>query len=122
MDVQDDPEQIWDRLSDKYDRVSEAEAENAHSQFMEFAHIESETALQTIAKFNIIVQGIVLTEQSRKRMFIIRPSKRNIFLKQNFLVCSVAAQPSLERMKAQLQDIETGLKRLDGGDEKMKIG
>ena len=51
-----------------------------------------------------------------------RPSKRNIFLKQNFLVCSVAAQPSLERMKAQLQDIETGLKRLDGGDEKMKIG
>ena len=100
MDVQDDPELIWDRLEQKFDRVSEAEADNAHMQFMEFAHIETETALQTIARFNVIVrkchdQGIVLTEQSKKRMFVMRPSKRNIFLKQNFLVCSVAAQPSL---------------------------
>ena len=104
-DVEDDPEQMWDRLKEKYDYILEAEVENAHSQFMEFAHIESETALHTIARFNIVVrkchdQGIVLAEQSKKRMLIMRPSKRNIFLKHNFLVCSVAAQPALARIKA----------------------
>ena len=55
-DIEDDPELIWDRLREKFECVSEAEAENAHSQFLEFAHIESETALQTIARFNIIVR------------------------------------------------------------------
>ena len=33
MDVEDDSELIWDRLKEKYERVSEAEAENANSQF-----------------------------------------------------------------------------------------
>ena len=107
MDVEDDPEMIWNRLKEKFERVSEAEAENANSQFLEFAHIESETALQTIARFNFIVlkchdQGIVLTEQSKRRMFIMRPSKRYFFLKQNFLLAPVAAQPTLETLKAQL--------------------
>ena len=126
MDVEDDPELIWDRLREKFERVSEAEVENVNNQFLEFAHIETETALRTIARFNIIVrkchdQGIALTEQSKKRMFVMRPSKRYYFWKQNFLVSSVAAQPTLETLKAQLQDIETDLKK-NSPDEKLKIG
>ena len=126
MDVEDDPEMIWNRLKEKFERVSEAEAENANSQFLEFAHIESETALQTIARFNIIVlkchdQGIVLTEQSKRRMFIMRPSKRYFILKQNFLLAPVAAQPTLETLKAQLQDIETDLKK-NSVDDKSTMG
>ena len=48
-----------------------------------------------------------------------RPSKRYFFLKQNFLWASVAAQPTLETLKAQLQDIETDLKKNSVDDKSM---
>ena len=117
---------IWNRLKENFERISEAEAENTKSQFLEFAHIESETALRTIARFSIIVlkchdQGIMLTEQSKRRMFIMRLSKRCFFLKQNYLLAPVAAQPTLETLKAQLQDIETDLKK-NNVDDKSKMG
>ena len=55
-------------------------------------------------------------------MFIMRPSKQHLFLKQNFIVASVAAQPTLETLKAQLQDIETDLKKNSNVNDKSKIG
>ena len=124
MDVEDDPELIWDRLREKFERVSEAEVENVNNQFLEFAHIETETALLSPDSTSSFVNAttiIALTEQSNKRMFIMRPSKRYYCLKQNFVVSSVAAQPTLETLKAQLQDIETDLKK-NSPDEKLKIG
>ena len=42
--LDDFPPQIWIRLREKFDRRSEAEAETAFMSFLDFAHLESETA------------------------------------------------------------------------------
>ena len=79
--------------------------------FLDFAHIESETANETIDRYetalqNCLDQGVVVDVKMRQRMLIGRPSERYKFLKQNYLLATVANKPDLEAPKAQLRDID----------------
>lgn len=51
--LDDYPPQIWDRLREKFDRRSEAEAETAFMSFLDFAHMESETADELIERYEL---------------------------------------------------------------------
>ena len=118
--VDEDPVQIWIRLREKFQRISEAEAEAAHMRFLDFAHIEGESANETIERFEMIVkncddQNVVPTEHMQKRMFIGRPAEKYNYLKQNYLLTPVATQPNLEALKGQLRDIDSDLLKPDSG-------
>ena len=53
--VDEDPVAIWNRLKEKYERRSEAEAETAQMSLLDFAHREGETSNSTIDRFETIV-------------------------------------------------------------------
>ena len=109
--VDEDPVQIWNRLREKFERRSEAEAETAQMNLLDFAHREGETANATIDRFETIVmicqdQGVPADENLQKRMLLARPADRYSFLKQNYLLAPVASRPDLISLKAQIRDID----------------
>ena len=64
------PPQIWTRLREKFDRRSEAEAETAFMSFLDFAHLESETADELIERYETAfqrctAQGVALDPNTR---------------------------------------------------------
>ena len=56
-----------------------------------------------------------------QRMLIGRPSERYKFLKQNYLLATVANKPDLEALKARLRDIDGDYRKPQGG-AKSKTG
>ena len=109
--LDDFPPQIWTRPREKFDRRSEAEAETAFMSFLDFAHLESETADELIERYETALQrctdqGVALDPNTRLRMLLGRPAERYKFLKQNFMLAGAAARPGLEVLKAQLRDID----------------
>ena len=102
--IDDDPPQIWTRLREKFERRSEAEAETAFMPFLDFAHIESESANVMIERYettlqNILAQGVTVDNNMRQRMLIGRPLERYKFLKQKYLLATAATKPNLEELK-----------------------
>ena len=98
--VGDDPAQIWSRLREKFERRSEAEAETAQMNLLDFAHREGETANAMIDRFEAVVmvcvdQGFLADETLQKRMLLARPADRYSFLKQSYLLSLVATRPDL---------------------------
>ena len=86
--VDEDPVAIWNRLKEKFERKSEAEAESAQMSLLDFAHREGETANSTIDRFESIVafcldQGVTADENLQKRMLLARPAERYAYLKQS---------------------------------------
>ena len=107
----DDPVAMWARLREKYERKSEAEAEAAQMQLLDFAHVEGETANATIDRFDAAVkycedQGVVNNEDHLKRMLLRYPADRYETLKQNYLFAPAASRPNLVTLKNQLRDID----------------
>ena len=65
--VENDPVRIWSRLREKFERRSEAEAETAQMNLLDFAHREGETANAMIDRFEAVVmvcvdQGVLADE------------------------------------------------------------
>ena len=107
----DDPVAIWARLRDKFERRSEAEAESAQMELLEFTHKEGETANATIDRFDAAVkycedQGVTNDENHLKRMLLRYPAERYEVLKQSYLLAPAAARPDLDMLKSQLRDID----------------
>ena len=124
--IDEDPPQIWTRLKEKFERRSEAEAEASFMLFLDFAHIESETANEMIERYettlqNCLDQGVVIDNNMRQRMLIGRPAERYKFLKQNYLLATAATKPDLDALKAQLRDIDGDYRKPQGG-AKSKTG
>ena len=120
--VDEDPVAIWTRLRENFERRSEAQAETAHMKFLDFTHLESETANETIERFETLVttcldQGIVIDENMKKRMLIGRPAERYQFLKQNYLLAPVATKPDLPALKAQIRDIDSEFQKVNAGSK-----
>ena len=110
--VEDDPVRVWNRLREKFERRSEAEAETAQMNLLDFAHREGENANAMIDRFEAVVmvcldQGVVADETLQKRMLLARPADRYSFLKQSYLLAPVAARPDLVGLKAQIRDIDS---------------
>ena len=94
--------------------------------FLDFAHIESETANEMIGRYetalqNCLDQRVVVEINMRQRMLIGRPAERYKFLKQNYLLATAANKPDLEALKAQLRDIDGDYRQPQGG-AKSKTG
>ena len=53
--VEDDPIRVWIRLRKKIERRSEAEAETAQMNLLDFAHREEENANAMIDRFEAVV-------------------------------------------------------------------
>ena len=118
--IDEDPPQIWIRLRNKFERRSKAEAEVAFTLFFYFAHVESETANEMIERYettlqNCFDQGVAVDNNMRQRMLIGRPTERYKFLKQNYLLVTVATKPNLDALKAQLRDIDQDYRKPHGG-------
>ena len=123
--VDEDPIQIWNRLQEKFERRSEAEAETAQMNLLDFAHREDETANSTIDRFETIVticldQGVAVDENLQKRMLLARPAERYLFLKQNYLLAPLRTRPDLISLKAQIRDIDAEFQKSNSG--KVKAG
>ena len=87
--------------------------------FLDFAHIESETANEMIERYettlqNCLDQGVVIDNNMRQRMLIGRPAERYKFLKQNYLLATAATKPDLDALKAQLRDIDGDYRKPQG--------
>ena len=124
--IDEDPPAMWTRLREKFERQSEAQAEACFMLFLDFTHIESETANETIERYetslqNCLDQGVNVDVPTRQRMLIGRPSERYKFLKQNYLLATAANKPDLEALKAQLRDIDSDHRKALGGS-KSKTG
>ena len=109
--VDEDLVAIWNRLKEKFERKSEAEAESAQMSLLDFAHREGETANTTIERFELIVsfcrdQGVTVDENLQKRMLLARPAERYAYLKQSYLLAPATARPDLIGLKAQIRDID----------------
>ena len=55
--IDEDPVATWTRLKEKFERRSEQEAEASFMRFLDFAHIESETANETIDRYETALQN-----------------------------------------------------------------
>lgn len=118
--IEEDPLATWTRLKEKFERRSEQEAEASFMRFLDFTHIESETANEMIERYetslqNCLDQGVVVDVNMRQRMLIGRPADRYKFLKQNYLLAIPANKPDLEALKAQLRDIDADHRKPQGG-------
>ena len=118
--IDEDPPQIWIRLREKFERRSEAEAETAFMLFLDFAHLESETADELIERYetslqNCLDQGVAVDANTRQRMLLGRPAERYKFLKQNFMLTPAAARPGIDALKAQLRDIDSDYRKPQSG-------
>ena len=122
--VDDNPVLIWARLKEKFERKSEAEAETAQMQLLDFAHKEGEDANSTIDRFDAAVkyctdQGVAVDDNHLRRMFLARPADRYAFLKQSYLLSPAATRPDLTMLKSQLRDIDSEFQKRNSGG---KIG
>ena len=55
--IDEDPPAIWIRLREKFERRSEAEAEASFMLFLDFAHLELETANEMIERYETALQN-----------------------------------------------------------------
>ena len=53
--LDDNPALIWTRLEEKFERRSEAEAETSFMLFLDFTHLESETANEMIERYETVL-------------------------------------------------------------------
>ena len=125
--VDEDPVAIWGRLREKFDRRSEAEAETAQMNLLDFAHREGDSANEMIDRFESVVaicldQRVSVDENLQKRMLLARPSERYSYLKQNYLLAPVATRPDLVALKAQIRDIDSEYQKSNVGENINKAG
>ena len=84
-----DPVATWQKLKEKYERVSEMEAEVVQQLLKDFQHVKTGSADETIDRFEKIFerchqQGVPATERHQQRMLLSKPNERYIYLKKKF--------------------------------------
>ena len=119
--VNDDPILMWRRLKEKFERRSEAEGETVQMRLLDFAHREGESANAMIERFETVVmvcldRGVSANENLQKRMLLARPADRYSFLKQSYLLSSIANRPDLVGLKAQIHDIDAEFQKSNSAE------
>lgn len=110
----EDPVATWAALSRKYARKSKMEAEAAHMALLQFEHVDTETAEDTISRFEAIVfkckqQSIKTDGELLERMFLSRPNQRYNFIRDNYLHSAV--QQNLDQIFTSVRDIDLRYQR-----------
>ena len=93
-DVIDNPTATWAALSRKYARKSKMEKEAAHMALLQFEHTETESANETISRFEALVhkcrqQDVTTDDKLLERMFLSKPNERYTFIKDNYMHSAV---------------------------------
>ena len=99
--VLEDPVATWDKLQQKFARRSEMGQQTAQMALLHFQHMETETADDTIARFEALVekcvqQGVQFDDQLLERMILQLPNERYTYLKKSY---------QHSKMKQDLQEI-----------------
>ena len=105
--VIEDPVSTWKRLQDKFERKTEMAAEAAQLQLLNFQLMETETADQTIERFELVLetchhQGDPVSDQPQLRMLLARPNDRYLSLKKTHQ--HISTKPDLDSVFASMRD------------------
>ena len=106
--VMEDPVATWNKLRQKFARRSEMGQEAAQMALLSFQHIETETANDTIERFESVIkecaqQGVSTTNQLLERMLLAHPNDRFVYLKKSY---------QHSKVKQDLQDVEYSFSRM----------
>ena len=85
----EDPVVLWKKLQQKFARKSEMGKSSAQRAPLSFAHIETETAEETISRFEVIVikceqQDVIVHEHMLERALLDQPNHRYTPLKRSW--------------------------------------
>ena len=113
-DVIDNPTETWVALSRKYARKSKMEKEAAHTALLQFEHIETESANETISRFEALVQKcrqqeVTTDNELLERMFLSKPNERYTFIRDNYMHSAV--QHNLQHIYSSLRDIDSDFQK-----------
>ena len=103
----EDPIQTWQKLQDKFARRSIMERDASQMLLLNFQHMETESANQTIERYEGIIekceeQGVKMEDDIQQRMLLARPNERYNLLKK--LTQRSATSPSLHDLFQQMRD------------------
>ena len=87
--VLEDPVATWNKLQQKFARRSEMGQEAAQMALLHFQHVETETADETIARYESVIekcvqQGVATDDLLLERMILSQPNDRYMYLKKNY--------------------------------------
>ena len=87
--VLDDPIAIWNKLQQKFARKSEMGKSAAQKALLNFQHLETETADETICRFEAVVerceqQGVRIYDDEKERALLVQPNDRYEHLKKTW--------------------------------------
>ena len=104
-----DPVAVWKRLKINFERKTKVDKEAAHMAFLNFEHVETETADFLIDRYEKAVQlceqqGIPQSKEIQLRMLLARPSDRYGTLKTIFQ--HAPSKPDLESTFASMRDVD----------------
>ena len=90
------------------------EAEAAHMALLQFEHIETETADDTVTRFQAMVlkcrqQDVKTDDELLERMLLSWPNERHSFIKNNYPYSAV--QQDLEQICSSLRDVDFEFQR-----------
>ena len=85
------------------------EKEAAHMSFLQFEHIETESANETISRFEALVQkcrqqDVTTDIELLERIFLSKPNARYTFIKDNYMHSAI--QQNLQQIYSSLRDID----------------
>ena len=106
--VMHDPIQIWSKLQQRFARRSEIGASSAQKALLNFQHQESESADETIRRFEAVVekcdqQGVRMYPEAKERALLDQPNERYKALKKSWQY-SRGEKATLEELMHQMRD------------------
>ena len=105
--VLEDPVATWDKLRQKFARRSEMGQEAAQMALLHFQHIETETADETITRYEAVLekcaqQGVDTNDLLMERMILSQPNDRYMYLKKSYQHSKV--KQNLEEIFSSMRD------------------
>ena len=102
-----DPAATWRKLQQKFARKSELEHEAAQKAFLSFKHQETESADETITRFEAVVdralqQNVIMSTQQIERALLSEPNDRYAALKSNYQYSQV--KPDIDQLCESMSD------------------
>ena len=87
--VLENPVATWNKLQQKFARRSQMGQEAAHMALLHFQHMETETADDTITRYEAIIekctqQGVAVDDLLLERMILLEPNDRYMYLKKSY--------------------------------------
>ena len=105
--VLEDPVATWDKLQQKFARLAEMGQEAAQMALLHFQHINTETADETITRYEAVLekcaqQGVDTDDLLMERMILSQPNDRYMYLKKSYQHSKV--KHNLEEIFSSMRD------------------